>query len=300
MGPMNYASGSKGRSYLNDYCVQIGALAERQHTELALINAKRQAEEAAVLANQAMLEAQAADRAKTKFLANMSHELRTPLNAIIGFAEVVQADQTLSKADQTKFLNYIRDAGVNLLSMLNGVIDLARIEAGQLKLDEELVPLDEVLSLAIKAIEPAATKKSIEITCGSESSALIRVDSSKMVRVLVHLLSNAVKFTETGGRVEISSAVASSGELMISVSDTGVGIPTEHVERVLEPFGQVEDHLTRQSEGIGLGLPTARALVALHGGEIAINSDLGIGTTVKIGLPAHRVGEPVPQQSPAP
>jgi two-component system, cell cycle sensor histidine kinase PleC len=292
MKPIMYEARQKRGSFMNDYCIQIGALAERRSTELALITAKNQAEEAALLANQAMLEAQAADRAKTKFLANMSHELRTPLNAIIGFSEVIQADKAPSKSDHTELATYIHDSGVNLLTIINGVLDLARIEAGQTQLDEQLVPLDEILNLAIKAIRPAAEKKSIEILLGSLPPALIRLDLPKMTRVMVNLLSNAVKFSGTGGRVEVTSAVTSSGDLQISISDTGIGIPSEHLERVFEPLGQIEDYLTRQSEGFGLGLPMARALVKLHNGEIAIRSSLGVGTTVEIRLPARRIEGP--------
>jgi signal transduction histidine kinase len=289
-------------SVMNDYCLQIGALAERRSTELALVTAKKQAEEAALLANQAMLEAQAADRAKTQFLANMSHELRTPLNAIIGFSQVIQADKPLSKpkSDHTELATHIYDAGVGLLTIINGVLDLARIEAGKVNLDEQLVPLDEILNLAIRTIEPAAEKKSIDISVKSQTAALVRLDLPKMTRVLVNLLSNAVKFTGTGGRVEIASTVGSSGELRISVSDTGIGISTEHLERVFEPFGQIEDYLTRQSEGVGLGLPVARALVRLHGGEITISSRLGGGSTIKIQLPADRIEGPLTALSPVP
>jgi two-component system cell cycle sensor histidine kinase PleC len=300
MTPIMYEARQKRGSFMNDYCLQIGALAEPRSTELALITAKNQAEEAALLANKAMLEAQAADRAKTKFLANMSHELRTPLNAIIGFSEVIQADKPPSKSDHTELATYIHDSGVNLLTIINGVLDLARIEAGQVELDEQLVPLAELLSLAIKAVGPAAAKKSIEIVLGSQAPALIRLDLHKMTRVLVNLMSNAVKFTATGGRVEVTSAAESSGDLLISVSDTGIGIPSDHLKRVFEPFGQIEDYLTRQSEGLGLGLPMARALVRLHSGEIAIDSRLGVGTAVEIRLPAHRIEGLGPAQSSAP
>jgi two-component system cell cycle sensor histidine kinase PleC len=298
---MMYAARQKRGSFMNDYCLQIGALAERRSTELALITAKDEAEEAALLANQAMLEAQAADRAKTKFLANMSHELRTPLNTIIGFSEVIQADKPPAKSDHNELATYIHDAGVNLLAIINSVLDLARIEARQLKLDEQLVPLDEVLTLAITAIAPAAEKKSIGIFLSSQTPTLIRLDLPKMTRALSNLLSNAVKFTETGGRVEVTSGTASDdGDLLISISDTGIGIPTEHLTRVFEPFGQIEDYLTRQSEGFGLGLPMARALVGLHNGEMSIDSRLGVGTTVKIRLPAHRIEAPLPAPSPFP
>jgi len=266
---------------MNDYCHQIGALAERRSTELALITAKQ-------LAEQAMLEAQLADRAKTKFLANMSHELRTPLNAIIGFSEVIQADKPPSKSDHTELATYIRDSGMNLLTIINSVLDLTRIQSGQLQLDEQLISLDELLTSAIKGIASEAEKKAIKLSTATVS-AIVCIDLAKMTRVLANLLSNATKFTETGGCIDIAVAQDSDGGLLISVTDTGIGIPAEYLGRVLEPFGQIEDHLTRQNEGVGLGLPTARALVKLHGGELTIHSRLGAGTTVEIRLPANRV-----------
>jgi two-component system, cell cycle sensor histidine kinase PleC len=279
---MTYAVRQKRESFMNDYCHQIGALAERRSTELALITAKKQAE-------QAMLEAQLADRAKTKFLANMSHELRTPLNAIIGFSEVIQTDKPPSKSDHAELATYIRDSGVNLLNIINSVLDLTRIESGLLKLDEQLISFDEILSAAIKVIAPEASEKSIEILIDSQTPPVLCLDIPKMTRVLVSLLSNAVKFTKTHGRVEVTFVLGSSDGLSISITDTGIGIPAEHLQRVLEPFGQIEDHLTRQSEGFGLGLPMARALVRLHGGELTIRSLFGSGTTVEIQLPANRV-----------
>jgi len=279
----------KRGSLLDSYCLQLGALAERRHTELALRAAKQQAETAALLANEAMLQAQEAERAKTKFLANMTHELRTPLNAIIGFSEIIQAAQHQPKGDHPEYASYIYDAGIHLLGIVNGVLDLARIEAGKLDLDEQLVPLDDLIRSSLKTVAPAAEKKPIDIVFGPQAATLLVVDAIKLKQVFVNLLSNAVKFTPAGGRIDIRSSFAGSGELLVKIGDTGLGIPGEYLDRVLEPFGQVEDHLTRQSEGAGLGLPIARALVGLHGGDLVLESEVGTGTTVTVHLPRERL-----------
>ncbi|MGE5271789.1 MAG: sensor histidine kinase [Thiohalocapsa sp.] len=276
------------KSLLDDYCSQLGALLERRCTERALVAAKEQAEGAAELARQAMCQAQAADRAKSQFLATMSHELRTPLNAIIGFSEVIQAAPRAS-ADIPSYAQYIRDSGAQLLAMLNGVLDLARIEAGKLSLDEQEVMLEEVFDAAIRPSRRAAEEKSVTIMSGMVMERVLRLDLGKMTQVFNNLLSNAIKFTPAGGSIDVDSDLTPDGGIIIWVRDTGQGIPAEQVERVLQPFGQIEDHLTRQNGGMGLGLPVARALVKMHGGELSLKSKLGAGTTVEIRLPPHRV-----------
>jgi two-component system cell cycle sensor histidine kinase PleC len=276
------------RSLLDDYCSQLGALLERRCTERALIASKEQAEQAALLAEEAMRQAQAADRAKSQFLATMSHELRTPLNAIIGFSEIIQAAPG-ANGEVPAYASYIHESGSQLLVMLNGVLDLARIEAGKLPLDEQDVTLEEVLDLAIRPSRKAAEEKSVTIMCGMLVERMIRLDLGKMTQVFTNLLSNAIKFTPQGGSVDIDSDLERDGGLVIWIRDSGQGIASDDLERVLQPFGQLEDHLTRQNNGIGLGLPIARALVRMHGGELTLESKIDIGTTVEIRLPAGRV-----------
>jgi len=276
------------RSLLNNYCDQLGALLERRYTERALIAAKEQAEEAAALARGAMREAQAADRAKSQFLASVTHELRTPLNAIIGFSEIIETAPR-QNGDIPAYAKYIRQSGSQLLGMLNGLLDLSRIEAGKLSLDEQEAALEEVLNAAIRPFSAAADEKSVTIACGPSIERMLRLDLGKMTQVFTNLLSNAVKFTPEGGRIEIESVLTSDGSLSVTVRDTGQGIENEDLVRVLQPFGQLEDHLTRQNGGIGLGLPIARALVRMHGGELTLASAVGVGTTVEIHLPADRV-----------
>jgi two-component system cell cycle sensor histidine kinase PleC len=274
-------------SLLDDYCAQLGSMLDRRNTERALTGARQHAERAARLAEDALRQAQAADRAKTNFLANVTHELRTPLNAIIGFSEIIGSGST--PAEHGAYSGYIHEAGTRLLGIVNDVLTLARIEAGKLELDEQIASLDEVVRASIRALLPEAESKAIAIKHESGNDHLVFFDPSKMKQVFVHLLSNAIKFTSEGGSVTVSAALARSGELVVSVRDTGCGIPAEYLERVLEPFGQVEDHLTRENEGVGLGLPLARAMTALHDGQLGLTSELGAGTVVDVTLPAARL-----------
>jgi len=282
----------KTRSLVDEYCLQLGILLERRTTQLALIASKEQAQRAAALAEEAMRQAQEADRAKTQFLANMTHELRTPLNAIIGFSEIIQA--AARQADTAEHASYIRDAGVHLLGILNGVLDLARIEAGRLPLDEQAVSVEELFQAALRPVRGGAAEKRIATSCAGDLGRLVRIDPARLAQALTNLLSNAVAYTPEGGSVELTVATKPDGAWTISVRDTGPGIAADDIERVLKPFGQVGDHLTRETGGIGLGLPIASALVKLHGGALAISGEPGIGTTIEIRLPAARLEPKLP------
>lgn len=275
---------------LESYCSRLGSLVEHRYSSLALLEAKQQAEKAAAAAHEAMLKAREADRAKSKFLANMAHELRTPLNAIIGFSEVIQLDKTPMRGRYPEYAGYIHDAGTILLDIINGILDLARIEAGRVPLQEELVALGEVVRSAVNTMKPIAQGKYVELDCGiEEPSPMIYVDPIKFKQVTLNILSNSVKFTEPRGRVQVDSVLHKSGDLVLSIRDTGIGIPAEQIERVFQPFEQVADHLTREHEGTGLGLPIAKALIELHGGDLVLSSQLGAGTTARLRLPGNRV-----------
>jgi signal transduction histidine kinase len=287
---MNEGRRHKYESLLETYCSQLGTLLDRRGPGLAFVSAKQSAEAAATTANQQMLQAQASDRAKTKFLANMSHELRTPLNAIIGFSEVIKLNAQQPKERYPEYAQYIHDAAIHLLDLINGILDLARIEAGKVELEEEAVSIADLIYSVITTVTPIAEKKLVVINCRRpHTDALIRVDQTKFKQVLLNLLSNAVKFTNPRGSVIVDYGRDAEGDLLISVKDTGVGIPPEHLQKVLEPFEQVEDHLTRRNEGTGLGLPIAKALIELHGGQLALDSQLNVGTTAKLRLPRERI-----------
>jgi signal transduction histidine kinase len=237
-----------------------------------------------------MLKARASDQAKSKFLANMAHELRTPLNAIIGFSEIINSDNIQPRENYPEYAGYIRESGILLLKIINDILELARVESGKVELDEQIVSLDELIQSVIITIQPIAQERSIEIHFDlMQSPAVVRVDNARFKQILLKLLSNAVKFTKPGGRIQIILGLEARGDLLIAIRDTGIGIPPERLEKVLEPFEQVADYLTRENQGIGLGLPIAKLLVELHGGELVLSSDLGIGTTATLRLPGDRV-----------
>jgi two-component system cell cycle sensor histidine kinase PleC len=295
-------------SLLDSFCAQLGTTLEQRHPGFAFVAAKRDAETAASVANAQMLAATAADRAKTAFLANMSHELRTPLNAIIGFSELMKLRQPQPTEQRSEYAGYIHEAGKLLLEIINGLLDLARIEAGKLELHDEWIALAEDLHCAVTTVSPIAEKKEITLSVEPvEPDLAVRVDRTRFKQILLNLLSNAVKFSETGGHIGIATALLDGGELVVAISDSGVGIASEDLERVFEPFEQVEDHLTRHNEGTGLGLSIARALIELHGGRLQLRSAVGRGTTVELRLPGDRVaaadpgvGSAVNRHDPAP
>ncbi|HVY56732.1 MAG TPA: HAMP domain-containing sensor histidine kinase, partial [Xanthobacteraceae bacterium] len=206
-------------------------------------------------------------------------------------SEIIKSGASVD--EHTAYGRYIHEAGSRLLGILNDVLTLARIEAGKLELDEQIASLDEVLSASVRARRVEAEAKSITIRREPGPDNFVFLDPSKMKQAFDHLLSNAVKFTATGGDVSIATAVNDmgndAGKLVVTIRDTGCGIPADYLDRVLEPFGQVEDHLTRENEGVGLGLPLARAIAGLHGGTLSLSSELGVGTAVAVALPSARL-----------
>jgi two-component system cell cycle sensor histidine kinase PleC len=240
--------------------------------------------------NDAKTRAETANRAKSEFLANMSHELRTPLNAILGFSDII-ATRMFGDNNLDRYSSYARDihnSGVHLLSIINDILDLSKIESGRTVLTEEDVALDRLVAEARALLGDSAKDVAFDIDI-PEPSPLLRVDERKFVQILVNLLSNAFKFTPAGGRVTLSASVGRDGGLSVDVRDTGIGIASGDLEKVLAPFGQVESVFSRKYQGTGLGLPLAQSLAKLHGGTLALESSVGVGTTVTISLPRSRV-----------
>jgi signal transduction histidine kinase len=239
-------------------------------------------------------QAEAANRAKSEFLANMSHELRTPLNAIIGFSEIILGDRAAAMpAVHQEYVRDIRDSGAHLLEVINDILDTARIEAGRFALDEQRVALGEVVAASLLFARERAGTAGIELCVeAGMRDIVLHADARALRQMLINLLSNAVKFTGRGGRVAVAWRLGTTGDLLLAVADTGIGIAPDDVARVLEPFGQVDSGLARRHEGTGLGLPLVRSLAELHGGGIVLDSAPGVGTTVTIRLPASRVLAP--------
>jgi PAS domain S-box-containing protein len=246
-------------------------------------------------------EAEAASRSKSNFLAHMSHELRTPLNAIIGFSEVMAAE-TLGRLNHPQYLEYaqhIHSSGQHLLSLINDLLDLSKIEAGKLELWEEEVDLGSLIERCRVFIEDPAQNKGLALTLKlADDLPDLRCDARKLKQVLVNLLSNAVKFTPAGGRILLQAARDGEAGIVIQVSDTGIGIAPENLDKVMSPFGQVHEALNRDTQGTGLGLPLSKALVELHGGRLTLESTPGKGTTARVALPGRAVPRP-PAAAPA-
>jgi signal transduction histidine kinase len=231
--------------------------------------------------------AEAANISKSRFLANMSHELRTPLNAIIGFSDLMKG-QLLGPIGSPRYLEYAKDihaSGTHLLSLINDVLDMSKIEAGRYVLHPE--PLDgaELLRACARLVRVRAGEAGVALTVAEAPELALTADSRALKQILLNLLSNAIKFTPAGGVVDIAAAREGEG-VVFTVADTGIGISPDDLPRVGKRFEQVDNSLTRKGEGTGLGLALSRALAELHGGTLTIASTLGQGTTVKVWIPA--------------
>ena len=230
--------------------------------------------------------AEEANQAKSKFLANMSHELRTPLNAIIGFSEIMGSGMfgPLGAEKYREYCADIHSSGQYLLDVINDILDMAKIEAGRIRLEFEDLHLDSMLTEAMRVVSARAQDKELALTSKVSPDLRLHADRRAVKQIALNLLSNAVKFTPSGGGVTLRGRA--SGEcIMLSIADTGIGIAPDALARLGRPFEQVESQLTKSHQGSGLGLAIAKSLVELHGGRMRIRSTLGKGTLVAVRLP---------------
>ena len=232
-------------------------------------------------------EAEAANSAKTNFLANMSHELRTPLNAILGFSDII-ASQTLGPEAGARYAEYARDihaSGSHLLSLINDLLDIAKIEAGKMEIDPQLLDCSAVMAGIERLMAPRARarRQTVRYIVDPGLPALL-ADERAFKQIALNLISNAVKFTQERGRITVSCRRAGAG-VVLEVSDNGPGIPHEKVEKVFQPFSQIDNRYGRQSGGTGLGLALVKGLAELHGGRAWIESEPGRGTCVSVYFP---------------
>lgn len=263
--------------HLNALVVKLHDVTDKKRIAEELLAAKERAE--------------AASRAKSTFLANVSHELRTPLNSIIGFSDLLLAQP--NGPIQESYVDFARDinvSGKQLLTVINSILEYSRAESGSLELDSILVePMAEAEACRRLHQEQIQAKALQVVVEPFQGRCLLLADRSKLRQILIHLISNAVKFTPEGGRIRIAGEVDSGGCCILSVQDSGIGMSDDEIAQALQPFHQAQGGLSRSFEGTGLGLPLTRALISLHQGELSIESARGVGTLVQVRFPRDRV-----------
>jgi two-component system, cell cycle sensor histidine kinase PleC len=270
----NSLSNNRSNSLMNDYASLLGEAVLRHQT--------RTAEHAA------RIEAELASRVKSEFIANMSHELRTPLNTVIGFSKLIaeQERRRLPDAEIVEYANLIRDAAGHLLAVINDILDISKIQSGKFTLDQRDVQLDEILQAVLSSFKLLAEDAKISlINRISPTLPIVRADAVKLRQIFTNLVSNAIKFTPEYGTVRLEARQLEDGRIAVAVADTGIGMTDDEVSVALTAFGQVDASRTRWREGTGLGLPIAKSLVELHGGELKVISKKNTGTEVWVFLP---------------
>jgi signal transduction histidine kinase len=266
------------------------------YTDITELKAREAAlEESRRAATAAQEAAEVASRTKSDFLANMSHELRTPLNAIIGFSQIALAD-VRDQLPPATYRDYARDvlaSARHLLSIINDILDISKLEAGRMVLDETEVSLADEVSFAHRMVAERAAAGGVTVTIEPlDALPSVLGDARALRQAMLNLLSNAVKFTDEGGHVLVRGRRSSNGAVCVSFADTGIGMKATDIPKALAPFTQIDSSLSRRYEGTGLGLPLAKSMIELHGGALAIDSEPGVGTTVTLSLPPERVLKP--------
>ncbi len=247
--------------------------------------------EAESIARQGREQAEHASRTKFEFLANISHELRTPLNAIIGFSEIIR-DEVLGPLGNEQYNSYavdIHDSGIHLLGLINDILDYSKAEAGKIKLNCQPIGLAALIEACLRLLAPRANETGVALEAKvPEDFPKISADPIRLKQIILNLMSNGVKFTEVGS-VTVEAEIDPQEGIVICVRDTGIGIAEDDIAEAFSLFGQVDSALSRKFEGTGLGLPLSLSLAQLHGGNLVLESELGVGTRAVITLPAQLI-----------
>ena len=266
----------KSNSLMNEYASLLGDAVLRHRTRSAEHTAR--------------IEAELASKVKSEFISNMSHELRPPLNTVIGFSKII-AEQNRREVDRSEVIEYanlIHDAAVHLLTVINDILDISSIQSGRHTLDTREISIKTIVAQQLGAFKAEAKKAEIEIIDRlPDDLPPVRGDESKLAQIFSNILSNAINFTPIGGSVNIEAAGLPGNAVAVFIRDTGGGMTAEELKVAQQPFGQVDGSRTRWREGTGLGLPIAKSLVELHGGELEVRSQKNVGTEVVILLPSR-------------
>jgi len=291
-----------GESYLNIYAWDI---TERRRAEAVLKERVSELEDAQLTLEQqganlihladdlkdAREQAEAASRAKSQFLAAVSHELRTPLNAILGFAEIIKGEM-IGPVGSERYLGYARDiyqSGDHLLSLINDILDISKVESGNMELCEEQIDLSDLIGGVVRLVKQRARENDLDLSVEiRDELPILYADERKLKQILMNLLSNAVKFTEPGGTVTLKAWHQMNSGFVFQVIDDGIGMAPQDIPKALSQFGQIDSDLNRKYAGTGLGLPLSKSLVEMHGGSLDLQSQLDAGTTATVRLPAAR------------
>jgi two-component system, cell cycle sensor histidine kinase PleC len=266
-------------------------ISRRIKQALALETQRRKLKEVNAECTSAKRQAEQANQSKSLFLANIGHELRTPLTAISGFSEIIR-DKVFGN-DLDRYTGYASDiygAATHLIELIKNLLDSSKIEAGKFELHERVLDLSRIEADCLRLVRGQAENRGIQLTAGPPGTSIsLYADETAFKQIILNILSNAIKFTPAGGTVSLGRTLDADGSLTFTVGDSGVGMTEDEVRRALEPFQQVQNALSRQRDGTGLGLPLAAQLTELHGGWLTIESHPGQGTTVSVHFPPWRL-----------
>jgi len=269
----------------------VGRMHEDARLRFQVEDLARELEETRDDALKKRFEAEAANASKTAFLANMSHELRTPLNAILGFSEII-SEECFGPVGNARYKDYagdIHSSGAHLLSLINDLLDIAKIEAGRMEISPNPLEAQRTFEIALKLVGSKASEKRQTLAILVDSNAPpLHADERALKQILINLVSNAVKFTPEGGRIDVLAGMARDGGFQIMVRDNGPGIARDKLDNIFTPFSQVDNRYDRQAGGTGLGLALVRGLAELHGGRAWLESEQGTGTTAFVVLPGKK------------